>query len=77
MDAVVRVTIKRGLYIRQWPEFLRGNEVAELKFGQTYHITSTTKISGWTWGKGDRGWIPLANGRNLKVEQVQGNPLPL
>ncbi len=42
MDAVVKVTIKRGLYIRQWPEFLRGNEVAELKFGQTYHITSTT-----------------------------------
>lgn len=77
MDAIVRVIIKRGMYIRSYPMFERGNEIAVLEYKKTYHITSTTKVNGWTWGKGDRGWIPLANGRNMQVEQVRGERLPL
>lgn len=77
MDATVRITLKRGVYIRSYPAFDRGNELGTLKRGDTFHITSTTKLNGWLWGKGERGCIPLANGRNMHFEQVKGDPLPL
>lgn len=77
MDATVRVTLKRGMYIRSYPMFDRGNEIATLKQGDTFHMTSTMKRDGWTWGRGERGYIPIANGKNMHVEQVNGKPLPL
>ncbi len=77
MDITVKVTRKGGLYIRSYPMFDKGNEVGVLRFGQTIQITSTQKRDGWTWGRCDKGYIPLANGKNMHVEQVNGKPLPL
>ena len=77
MDITVKVTRKGGLYIRSYPLFDKGNPIGEVKGGQTFHITSTTKRDGWTWGKGERGYIPLANGKNMHVELLNDKHLPL
>lgn len=72
------VKVRRGLNVRKSPVIADNNIIGVLPYNSHFHAETLRRIPPLWWAQDKNGqWIAVANGRNLYVEQTNGQPLPL